>query len=60
MSAPPDIKIEISSDSRFAVIVADRFDVGVCPRGDVAKGVIDARIAPDMRTAVTGNCWTHY
>jgi DNA-binding transcriptional LysR family regulator len=51
----PDIHIEISSDNRFTDIVADRFDIGVRLGGDVARDMIAARIAPDMRMAVVGS-----
>jgi len=55
LSRYPDIRIEISSDSRFTDIVADRFDIGVRLGGDVAKDMIAVRIAPDMRTTVVGS-----
>jgi hypothetical protein len=32
--------------------VANRFDIGVRIRGDVAKDMIAVRMAPDMRMAV--------
>lgn len=51
----PDIRIEVSSDSRFIDIVAERFDIGVRLGGDVAKDMIAVRIAPDMRLAVVGS-----
>jgi DNA-binding transcriptional LysR family regulator len=51
----PDIRIEISSDNRFADIVAERFDIGVRLGGDVAKDMIAVRIAPDMRMTVVGS-----
>jgi DNA-binding transcriptional LysR family regulator len=51
----PDIKVEISSDNRFTDIVAERFDIGVRLGGDVAKDMIAARMAPDMRMAVVGS-----
>lgn len=51
----PDIRIELSSDNRFIDIVAERFDIGVRLGGDVAKDMIAARIAPDMRLAVVGS-----
>ena len=51
----PDIRIEVSSDNRFIDIVAERFDIGVRLGGDVAKDMIAARIAPDMRLAVVGS-----
>jgi DNA-binding transcriptional LysR family regulator len=51
----PDIKIEISSDNRFADIVAERFDIGIRLGDDVAKDMIAVRIAPDMRIVVVGS-----
>jgi DNA-binding transcriptional LysR family regulator len=51
----PDIKIEISSDNRFANIVAERFDIGIRLGDDVAKDMIAVRIAPDMRIVVVGS-----
>lgn len=51
----PDIKIEISSDNRFADIVAERFDIGVRLGGDVDKDMIAVRMAPDMRMVVVGS-----
>jgi DNA-binding transcriptional LysR family regulator len=50
----PEINIEISSDNRFADIVAERFDIGIRLGGDVAKDMIAVRIAPDMRMVVVG------
>ncbi len=51
----PDITIEISSDNRFTDIVAERFDIGVRLGSDVAKNMIAARMAPDMRMVVVGS-----
>jgi DNA-binding transcriptional LysR family regulator len=51
----PAIKIEINSDNRFTDIVANRFDIGVRLGSDVAKDMIAARIAPDMRMRVAGS-----
>jgi DNA-binding transcriptional LysR family regulator len=51
----PDVKVEIGSDNRFIDIVAERFDIGVRLGGDVAKDMIAARIAPDMRLVVVGS-----
>lgn len=51
----PEIKIEISSDNRFADIVAERFDIGIRLGGDVAKNMIAVRIAPDMHMVVVGS-----
>jgi DNA-binding transcriptional LysR family regulator len=51
----PGIKIEISSDNRFADIVAERFDIGIRLGADVGKNMIALRIAPDMRMVVVGS-----
>ncbi|MGC3962816.1 MAG: LysR family transcriptional regulator [Rhodocyclaceae bacterium] len=51
----PDIKLEISSENRFADIVAERFDIGIRLGADVAKDMIAVRIAPDMRLVVVGS-----
>ncbi|MES2185865.1 MAG: LysR family transcriptional regulator [Pseudomonadota bacterium] len=51
----PGIKVEISSDNRFADIVAERFDIGVRLGDDVAKDMIAVRMAPDMRLVVVGS-----
>ncbi len=50
----PDIKVEISVDYGFTDIVAQRFDAGVRLGEQVAKGMIAARIGPDLRVAVVG------
>jgi DNA-binding transcriptional LysR family regulator len=51
----PEIKIEISSDNRFADIVSERFDIGVRLGDDVARNMISVRIAPDIRIVVVGS-----
>ncbi|MFJ2363330.1 LysR family transcriptional regulator [Pseudomonas sp. NPDC087697] len=48
----PDIKVEITIDYGLADIVAQRFDVGVRLGDQVAKDMIAARIAPDLRMTV--------
>jgi DNA-binding transcriptional LysR family regulator len=50
----PDIKVEIVVDYGLTDIVAERYDAGVRPGGNVAKGMIAVRIGPDMRMAVVG------
>jgi len=55
LSKYPDIKVEISSDNRFADIVADRFDIGIRLGDDVAKDMIAVRLAPDMRIVVVAS-----
>ncbi|MDM0005000.1 LysR family transcriptional regulator [Variovorax sp. J22G73] len=51
----PEIKLEISSDNRFADIVGERFDIGIRLGDDVAKNMIAVRVAPDMRIVVVGS-----
>jgi DNA-binding transcriptional LysR family regulator len=50
----PDIKVEISLDTTFTDIVAERFDAGVRMGEQVAKDMVAVRIGPDMRMAVVG------
>jgi DNA-binding transcriptional LysR family regulator len=50
----PDIKLEIVIDYGLTDIAAERFDAGIRPGGNVAKGMIAVRIGPDMRMAVVG------
>jgi len=50
----PDIRIEIVVDVGLTDIVGGRFDAGIRPGETVAKGMIAARIGPDMRMAVVG------
>ena len=50
----PDIKVEIVIDYGLTDIVAERYDAGVRPGGNVARGMIAVRIGPDMRMAVVG------
>src|SRR3954468_13244810 len=47
----PDIKVEISVDSGFVDIVAERFDAGVRLGEQVAKDMIAVRIGPELRMA---------
>lgn len=55
LSQYPDIKVELTTDSRFIDIVAERYDAGVRLGGELAKDMIAVRIAPDMRVAVVGS-----
>jgi DNA-binding transcriptional LysR family regulator len=50
----PDIRIEFVTDYGLSDIVAQRYDIGVRLGDQVAKGMIAARIAPDMRLAIVG------
>jgi DNA-binding transcriptional LysR family regulator len=54
LPAYPDIKVEIVVDYGLADIVAERYDAGVRPGGNVARGMIAVPIGPDMRMAVVG------
>ncbi len=51
----PLIKLEITSDSRFTDIVAQRYDMGVRLGNDVARDMTAVRITPDQRFAVIGS-----
>jgi DNA-binding transcriptional LysR family regulator len=50
----PDIKVEIVVDYGLTDIAAERYDAGIRPGGNVAKGMIAVRVGPDMRMAVVG------
>jgi len=51
LSDYPDIHVELSIDSAFRDIVADRFDAGVRLGEQVARDMIAVRISPDLRMA---------
>jgi DNA-binding transcriptional LysR family regulator len=50
----PDVSVELSVDTGFRDIVADRFDAGVRLGEQVDKDMIAVRIGPDLRMAVVG------
>jgi DNA-binding transcriptional LysR family regulator len=50
----PELNVEVTIDYGLTDIVAERFDAGVRPGGQVAKGMIAVRIGPDLRSAVVG------
>ncbi|MFD4840082.1 LysR family transcriptional regulator [Achromobacter sp. NPDC058515] len=50
----PQIKVEVTLDSRFADIVADRYQMGVRLGDEVARGMTAVRIGPDVRFAIVG------
>jgi DNA-binding transcriptional LysR family regulator len=50
----PDVHVELSIDSGFADIVAERFDAGVRLGESIAKDMVAVRIGPDLRMAVVG------
>ncbi len=51
----PDIHVELSLNSGFTDIVAERFDAGVRLGEAVAKDMIAVRIGPDLRMAVVAS-----
>ena len=51
----PDVQVELSVDSGFADIVAQRFDAGVRLGEALAKDMVAVRIGPDLRMAVVGS-----
>jgi DNA-binding transcriptional LysR family regulator len=50
----PDVKVEVVIDYGLTDIVAERYDAGIRPGGNVARGMVAVRIGPDMRMAVVG------
>jgi DNA-binding transcriptional LysR family regulator len=50
----PDVHVELSIDSGFTDIVAERFDAGVRLGESIAKDMVAVRIGPDLRMAVVG------
>lgn len=54
LPAYPDVSIELSVDTGFRDIVADRFDAGVRLGEQVEKDMIAVRIGPDLRMALVG------
>jgi len=51
----PQIKVEVTVDSRFVDLVTQRYDMGVRLGGDLARDMVTVRIGPDMRVAVVGS-----
>jgi len=51
----PDVHVELSVDSSFTDIVAERFDAGVRIGEQVAKDMIAVRIGPDLRMAAVAS-----
>lgn len=51
----PDINIELSIDSGFRDIVAERFDAGVRLGEALAKDMIAVKIGPDVRMVIVGS-----
>lgn len=55
MRTYPDINIEFVNDYGLTDIVEKRYDAGVRLGGQLASGMISARIGPDMRFLVVGS-----
>src|SRR5918997_2299653 len=55
LPAYPDLNVEISVNSVFIDIVAERFDAGVRLGETIAQDMVALRIGPDMRMAVVGS-----
>lgn len=51
----PLIKVEITAESRFIDLVAERYDMGVRLGDDLARDMTTVRISPDMRIAIVGS-----
>jgi DNA-binding transcriptional LysR family regulator len=51
----PDIKLEVIIDYGLTDIVAQRYDAGVRPGGQVTMGMIAMRLGPDLRMAVVAS-----
>lgn len=50
----PDVKVEFVTDYGLTDIVAERYDIGVRLGDTLAKDMIAARIAPDLRMVIVG------
>ncbi|MGD9670714.1 MAG: LysR family transcriptional regulator [Hyphomicrobiaceae bacterium] len=55
LSDYPEVNVEVSVDSGFVDIVADRFDAGVRFGETVAKDMVAVRIGPDLRMAAVAS-----
>ena len=55
LAAYPEIRVELSVDSGFTDIVAERFDAGVRLGEAVAKDMVAVRIGPDLRMAAVAS-----
>ena len=51
----PLIKVEVTAESRFIDLVAERYDMGVRLGDDLARDMTTVRIGPDMRIAIVGS-----
>ena len=51
----PQIKVEVTTESRFIDIVTERYDIGVRLGDDLARDMTSVRISPDMRITIVGS-----
>jgi DNA-binding transcriptional LysR family regulator len=51
----PQIKVEVTAESRFTDIVTERYDFGVRLGDDLARDMTTVRISPDMRITIVGS-----
>ena len=51
----PDVRVELSSESGFSNIVAERFEAGVRLGEAIDTDMIAVRIGPDLRMSVVGS-----
>lgn len=51
----PGVELELVGESRFADIVAERFDAGIRLGDDLERDMIAVRVSPDMRMCVVAS-----
>lgn len=51
----PQIKVEVTVESRFVDIVVERYDMGIRLGNELARDMAAVRISPDMRIAIIGS-----
>ncbi|MFC0820477.1 LysR family transcriptional regulator [Moraxella marmotae] len=55
MQRYPDIRLELTCETRFSNIVAERFDAGIRLGDDVEKDMIAVRVSDDLRMCVAAS-----
>ncbi|MFB6349832.1 LysR family transcriptional regulator [Moraxella sp. ZJ142] len=55
MQRYPDIQLELTCETRFSNIVAERFDAGIRLGDDVEKDMIAVRVSDDLRMCVAAS-----
>jgi DNA-binding transcriptional LysR family regulator len=51
----PEIKVEVTIESRLVDIVAEQYDMGIRLGDEVARDMTAIRIGPDMRVSIVGS-----